>query len=261
LKEFGPEFPEVSIRRGMYPAELTNCLQRGRNKSQQRIRGYRRRALWTREKLRPLRPINDNALPHSEVHESSEISQSLHYGPPPDSAEISNPIANDIHRLLRHPRSLGDRYYPETRQFAFELLRICGSKAIEIVQRNAPFHSRQTLIASPLGGYRRSDLADSKLVSDRMYSWCRMISNKLKSSQSCHRCVIACDALSFKLNVQVISEQIVGLDLKVFFRIAKIIYTFMAFQSSSGMENGFIKRNILRAMSSGNQWLAHNQSK
>jgi hypothetical protein len=62
----------------------------------------------------------------------------------------------------------------------------------------------------------RSDLTDTKLVSDRIHSWRRTISNKLKSRQSFPRCVITYDVLSCRPNVSVISEQIVGLDLNDF---------------------------------------------
>jgi hypothetical protein len=56
-----------------------------------------------------------------------------------------NPILIDILRDAQDPRSNGIRYREEIAWWAFEMLRMCGTKALNIARRAFPQPSRQTL--------------------------------------------------------------------------------------------------------------------
>jgi hypothetical protein len=79
-----------------------------------------------------------------------------------------SPIIDDIMRYSQNPRSSGNRYSPETRDWAFELLQTCGVKALDIVRRHLPLPSRQSLEArSPIRKHL-VDLTDFDQVGPRV---------------------------------------------------------------------------------------------
>jgi hypothetical protein len=113
-----------------------------------------------------------------EEEESSE---------PPESS----PIVDDIPRFAPHPRSNGNRYGEETRQWAFDLLRTCGTRAPTIMRDHIPFASWQSLDLKPPDGYARSDLTDPSLVIELVRRWRSSLTGKIRSTDS-PRCILAC---------------------------------------------------------------------
>jgi hypothetical protein len=130
-----------------------------------------------------------------------------------DSADV---VLRDVISHSTHAPYPGDRYTPETREFAFELLRTCGATALTMVRKHIPLPSRQSLCRKPPERYERSDLTDFDLVIDRVRKWRSGIAGKLSTSTTCPRCILACDALGFKPSVEVTPDGVTGLDVNDF---------------------------------------------
>jgi hypothetical protein len=124
-------------------------------------------------------------------------------------------ILDDILRCATHPQSHGNRYAEQTRQWAFELLQTCGRKALMIARRVIPLPSRQSLCRNPPVGYERSDLTELSLVLDRVRKWRASLGEAVRSTD-CPRCILACDALVCKPNVEVTADALSGLDARDF---------------------------------------------
>jgi hypothetical protein len=122
-------------------------------------------------------------------------------------------IIDDLMRHLEAPRSRGNRYKPETRKWAFELLRTCGSKALDLVRQELPLPSRQALCCNPPKGYEPSDLTDPNLIAKRIKEWRRRACAGGYRWEKYPRCVIASDALAFRPSVEVTNEKLTGVDL------------------------------------------------
>jgi hypothetical protein len=148
----------------------------------------------------PLQPKQPAAELFEEEHD--ELHRELSAG---------NPILHDIRRHIEDPRSPGNRYLEETRRWAFDLLRTCGSKALTLVRKEFPVPSRQALSQKPPSGYARSDLTDANLIVERVRAWRSLLRGKI-GSKECPRCVLARDALACKPAVEVTSRGLRGLD-------------------------------------------------
>jgi hypothetical protein len=84
-------------------------------------------------------------------------------GDSPDQPIIANLVNCSV-----DPSSRGHRFSAEIREVAFELLRTCGRKALEIVRRRIPLPLRETRCRRPPAGYTRPDLTNPDLIMDRV---------------------------------------------------------------------------------------------
>jgi hypothetical protein len=85
--------------------------------------------------------------------------------------EDEDPVIHDIVRVSQGPSNSATRYHPETREFAFEVLRRCGSKALQMVRKRTPWPSRQTLCRHPPIAETGSDLTNLELANPRVRAW------------------------------------------------------------------------------------------
>jgi hypothetical protein len=102
--------------------------------------------------------------------------------------EDEDPVTRDIIRVSQGPSNSATRYHPDTREFAFELLRTCGSKALQMVRERIPLPSRQALCRHPPIGCSRSDLTNLELASARVRAWRSSISDEIQGT-CCARCI------------------------------------------------------------------------
>jgi hypothetical protein len=126
-----------------------------------------------------------------------------------------NPILDEILRHTDDPRSPGNRYCEGTRRWAFELLRMCESKALSIVRKQIPVPPRQSLSAHPPSGYFHSDLTDFSFVAERVCIWRHSLRGTIEYNNQ-PRCILARDALAYRPNVEVTGHRLKGLDVSDF---------------------------------------------
>jgi hypothetical protein len=89
------------------------------------------------------------------------------------------PILEDIIHYIDDPHSPGNQYTEMTPLWTFELLRMSGSKALDIVRNQFSVPSRQALSQRPPSSYIRSDLTDFSLVVERVGHGATVCAEKL----------------------------------------------------------------------------------
>jgi hypothetical protein len=222
-------------------------LSRNRRQYRRKLQEHQRRALWARHAYDRLRPSNDAGAeevptppftdPHpfdasprrssrmagvsrppfadfssedgSDEEEGADFPES--FGTTEREIPETSTILAEIIRNAQDPRSSGIRYSEETRQWAFELLRTCGTKALAITRRIVPLPSRQSFYSKPPMGYTRSDLTNFSLVADRIHAWRKTCGEDVRCTDY-PRCILACDALACKPSVEVTRDGLHGLD-------------------------------------------------
>jgi hypothetical protein len=108
----------------------------------------------------------------------------------------------------------GYLYSPETKHFAWKLYTLCGQRALDVVSKEFKLPSRQTLESYNPSNFNRSDLRNASLIVPRIRQWFRSIGWLTQDDNP--RCILACDALSFKPAVTINGTQIEGLDITDF---------------------------------------------
>jgi hypothetical protein len=229
-----PNLPDPWIMSSpQWDDELAQRMNKNRRTCARKLKEHQRRALNARvtyENMRPRRdadpPAHSTALSPSFTMTtrfgsvqpgfkfgSSRAAPRAHQGRYSDDADDpDDDVVADLMQHLGAPRSHGIRYNPGTRKWAWDILRTCGIKALEMVRDKIPLPSRQSLSRKPPDGYHLSDLTDPRLIVERAKEWRKSVTTHFDWKQF-PRCVIACDALAFKPDVAVTGETLSGIDL------------------------------------------------
>jgi hypothetical protein len=223
--------------------DLAERLEHNRIACQKKLKEHQRRTLWATHVFASQRPamviVSDpGSQAVGQDYSFQEEEQTMHTAEGQDCVRLSeedskedennlfeaeddlegarvSAIMEDVIRHIDDPHSPGNRYTEMMRVWTFELLRTCGSKALDMVCDQFLVPSRQVFSQRHPSNYVRSGLTDFSLVVERVRTWCNNLGGKI-GHRDCPRCIPACDTLACKSSVEVAAGGLKGTDVTDF---------------------------------------------